>query len=140
MEDDFAGKGREDFLSSTQMVWEMLRAIFAQLPFIIGLPDLQVEDAESVSGACAALQRARDELIDVQPIPATLAALITEGALEILQCLLLVTHTEGRDLPEWHAELWYRSLNRTEVMCGRAMIALNSINELANRQEEPDQE
>ncbi|WP_242890870.1 hypothetical protein [Actinomadura litoris] len=135
MEDEFAGKDREDFLDLTLLTYEAVRSVLKMLPVAIAMPKLQVEDAKSVSAACEALRRARDELIDVQPIPATLAALITEGALEALQCLLMVTHTEGRDLPGWHAELWFRSTNRAKIMCIRSEIALTAIKEETNRLE-----
>ncbi|MGI5201594.1 hypothetical protein ACQEU6_08440 [Spirillospora sp. CA-108201] len=136
MEDEFAGKSREDYLTTVVVMWEMLRELFSRLPIIVGLPELQVDDPASIEDACNAVQRARDELLEPQFLPATLEALIAEGALEMIQALMMVRHTDVFGFTDWHAELWYRSLERAQFMCRQATTQVKRH----TQQEPPKQE
>ncbi|WP_141575771.1 hypothetical protein [Actinomadura sp. WMMA1423] len=124
MEDEFAGKSREDFLTTVVVMWEMLRELCSRFPIPVGLPELLVDAPASVQEACAAVQRARDELLPAQSLPATTEALIAEGALEMLHALLMVQHTDVFGFTEWHAELWFRCLERVRFMCVRTTGSL----------------
>lgn len=127
MEDEFAGKSRDDYMTQVVVMWEMLRELFTRLPIIIGLPDLTVDEPASVEEACIATQRARDELLPMQSLPGTVESLIAEGALEMLQAFMMITHTEVFGMTDWHAELWNRSLHRVRFMCVRATTSLKLI-------------
>jgi hypothetical protein len=102
----------------------MLRELYSRLPISVGLPELQVDKPASIEEVCMAVQRARNELLAPQFLPAPTETLIAEAALEMIHALLTVRHTDVFGFDEMYAELWFRSLMRVEFMCRQATNAL----------------
>ncbi|WP_242890869.1 hypothetical protein [Actinomadura litoris] len=95
----------------TLLLWEMLRGAFAALPISVELPPYEFVDSFEASEA---LHRAVGEMTEV---PADVAAALKKGTLEIQQCLLILTGTQGMGtyIPGVH-ELWSVHLDRVEAI------------------------